>query len=616
MPYVPPIDNEFVLIVDGRQPNLAAVILSYIARPGRYTPVFTFNPVSIPRTEDAVLEDQKMAKIHGGEVEAFTLSALQKMKGCQNLILAGLSDNQRSYLTFLSEYNVIDIPSIQEVDFSLSSFQADNQYLLCRPEDIVSGLLQAIDTGSRLRVNEDAPPLGDRAPAKRDTLLVVERRNHASTAIALNYAVSVNADVIMVDALGRGEESRIKDYIWNWKKNDSADDYTRLSEAVTSRVWTVDFTQYDYATFFTTGLPYSVILKDPIPMTYVHLHWRPDHFIFNNIFFEGKGPFGGAVVFSPELFTNEEIAEVIDDLENVHYLVNKLLGRDATPYNIEMSVREFPYDILHFCSHGGEMEGFTVTGAFTDSDGRRHTYEYEEVFSTIPTPEQSWGDDDEIKVATKMFPRKLDGVPVNSPELDNLYADYILHEMWGAMGKGEEKRVSKKGYISGSCHIECAGRQYYQAMFNMVGARITSPFVFNNTCWSWSNVAECFLGSGAKGYIGTLWAVGTCEAAATARKFYRLAFQMAVCEALHAAKTETEGGKYANIYIYWGLPFTTLKSCRDIRESRDRVFRRLRASIIFFKDIARNSRSQEQKQEIQQLITWIESQLDRFSIEA
>jgi hypothetical protein len=72
------------------------------------------------------------------------------------------------------------------------------------------------------------------------------------------------------------------------------------------RIGSIPFQKFNFATFFTTGFPYSLIIKNCIPCSYVDLNLRPDLFIMHNLLYEEKGRFAGAVVFCPEFFIDEE----------------------------------------------------------------------------------------------------------------------------------------------------------------------------------------------------------------------------------------------------------------------------------------------------------------------
>jgi CHAT domain len=107
-----------------------------------------------------------------------------------------------------------------------------------------------------------------------------------------------------------------------------------------------------------------------------------------------------------------------------------------------------------------------------------------------------------------------------------------------------------------SCAVACAD-SIHQGQFDEL-ASYSSPIIFNNTCWSWSEVAAFFLACGARAYIGTLWNIDNDAAVLAARTFYENLFSGTVLSAFHKAAKAIDGTSSKGIYIYWGLPFATL----------------------------------------------------------
>ncbi len=75
-------------------------------------------------------------------------------------------------------------------------------------------------------------------------------------------------------------------------------------------------------------------------------------------------------------------------------------------------LKEFPYDLFHICSHGGEVNGYSLMEQFHDRYGVSHTIEYDEVVSFASSPDSKL-----IPVHTKQIWRKLDGLVWGSSEL-------------------------------------------------------------------------------------------------------------------------------------------------------------------------------------------------------
>jgi hypothetical protein len=612
---IPKISNDFVCIVDRRHPELAAVISSYLTKPGEYLPVFEFPTATTGKTDvdEDHIDEHVITRIRSDEFDVFVSNCIGRNGGCENLILAGLSDDQKSYLTFMDKYNVIDIGNVDDVDFLLDGFALNkDKYLISRADEVLEGLYQAAETNSKLKIEDTAPNLVI-PDKKKDGLIVIEKTNAASTVIAVNYALSINAEIKIVEPLQEDEEKEVAYLIEEWKKGSDAR-YHELSDKIHKRIGGIYFPSYDFATFFTKGLPYSLAIHDATPCTYVHLIYRPDIFVFNNILFEKLPNINSAVVFSPQFFKDEETKYVSNSLQVGNIYVCELIGKDATVYNLDIHVKEFPYDLLHICSHGGEVDGYLISETFKDRDGNSHTMEYDEVVSFAPNPYENQvlpkdPDDILIPVHRKTIFRKFDGLAWGSKEFKAAgYSNYIFADMQREM----RKMFLDENYtpvrtpvpaVSGSCGIKCS-ISVYQAMIQVVAGSHTAPVIFNNSCWSWSGIADFFLVAGARGYIGTLWKVDNTIATQVAETLYDHLFTETILNGLQKAIEKTRGTKDEGIYIYWGLHFSTIKKGTSIQKSRENVSRSLLRSFYRRTDQKKNVASKSIQENIKRLADW------------
>ncbi len=534
--------------------------------------MFEFPSVTIEKTDvdNDHIDEHIITRGRANESNVIIANCIGRNGGCENLIFAGLSKEQKSYLTSFGKYNIIEIDGIDNVDFALAGFSNDkDKNISCRPEEILEGLYQAVQTNAKLKIGDAADPLTP-ADDKRSGLIVIENIPATSTVIAVNYALSVDADIKIVEPLGDREEKEISFLIQEWKKGAEAR-YHEIAEKVHKRIGGIYFPEYSFATFFTEGLPYSLIIHDATACTYIHLLYRPDIFLFNNLLFEKKNNIGAAIVFSPQLFRNEETKFVSNSLQAANMYVRELIGKYASVYNIDMHVKEFPYDLLHICSHGGEVGGYAMAETFKDRDGNDHTIEYDEVISFAPHP-----DDKLIPVHRKTIWRKFDGLVWGSEEFRNKhYPHYVFADMQIEMDKmfNDKNYIpdrTPKDVIPDSCAIKCSDFAY-QAMIQTVAGYHTSPVIFNNSCWSWSGIADSFLAVGVRGYIGTLWKVDNRVATEVAETFYSNLFDGTILEALQKGIEKCQGTDYESIYIYWGLHFSSLQKGTTISKSRENV---------------------------------------------
>jgi hypothetical protein len=578
---VPAVDDRYICIVDIDAAGLAAVISSYLFKPHSYIPLFMFPAVTAPKTGgDNLASHIYLSNLMGNDVGILINNAWARMLGSEYVILAGLSANQRTYLSIPSGTKIIEIAGLSDIHPKLSPLGLPKQEeLRCNPSAILNGLFVAQKQGKRLVIDE-APIALPELPTANKGIVVVESNRKASSVIAVNYANSVDANLLVVDPLAERDVDLVPTFIQEWKDNGDDVQLQKVKNAIIQRIAGVSFGRFEYVTFFTEGLPYSLVIENSVPCSYVHLSLKPDLFVFNNIIFEHIPTFHSAVVFSPVCFDDEETSWLLELFTHNNYCLRKLIGPEATLVNLDFNVQHFPYNVLHICSHGGEVDGCEVWEEFVDRTGKTHAIEYDEVVGFTPVPNE----DGRFQVHRKALPRKLDGFAWKSDELDNQnIPDYVFEDLWKALFVDQRQKINpkakrkKKDRIPNSCAIRCTD-SIHQGEFSVLAAH-SSPLVFNNTCWSWSEVAKFFLACGARGYIGTLWAIDNDAAVLAARTFYNNVFSRTVLAAFHEAVKAIDGTDSKDIYIYWGLHFTTLSPGTNVVQSTNEVFRELLQAV-------------------------------------
>jgi hypothetical protein len=309
-----------------------------------------------------------------------------------------------------------------------------------------------------------------------------------------------------------------------------------------------------------------------------------------------------SVVFSPLEFADEETEFVKNLLSQNHHNVKSLIGEDATVNNLDCTIREFPFNILHICSHGGEVSGFEIKENFTDRDGVKHTVKYDEVVSYAPAPNK-----DLVRVTTKRIIREFDGFNWRTDIKEKRQnKDYVYADMHKAISGLKKPHRTPKNIIPDSCSIKCIDF-IYQALFNTL-ASTYSPIIFNNTCQSWYEIAQAFISSGARGYLGTLWNVDNSVACKFAESFYESLFDNTILNAFHKSLEACSNNTNDNVYIYWGLHFSTLPKGDSLDESRMFIAYELLKSIERWKEHKLTSEEQF-IDNIDENIKWIASQL-------
>ncbi|MEO8852965.1 MAG: hypothetical protein ABI359_04250 [Ginsengibacter sp.] len=506
---IPFVNNRFACIVDYANINIAAIISSYLSKENCYIPIFEFPGVSVenykPYQED-ILDGNSLSRTAANRSSIIISNALSRIGGCENLILAGLSQNQKSFLDFLNHFNVIEIDAPKDIDFYLSPFFEERQSkIVCKSSQVLIGLFLALKQHCILEIREIAEDLIEPRCQKNNDIgiIIIENKLSVAPIIAINYAYSINADISIVDPLEKDGQYEVLNNIEEWQQGDD-NKLSELRGMIEERIGMTRFDQYQFATFFTDGIPYSLYIDNCIPCSYVNIQLEPDLFIINNLIYQNDNQLPGAVMFSPQFFENEEIENISNCLDNEKYFVKKLVGRSATVLEFDMNLKEFPYNVFHICSHGGEIEGHRVEERFLDSDGKPHVIEYDSVLSISASSRKGL-----IHVQHKTYFKKFDGFVWKSQELKKQnYPQSVFADMQNAMDKSassQKKIIGDRHKIPNSCGVRCFD-SIHQGMIGHLASH-SSPIVFNNSCWSWYNIAENFLVGGARGYIGTLWAV-------------------------------------------------------------------------------------------------------------
>jgi len=434
--------------------------------------------------------------------------------------------------------------------------------------------------------------------------VVVENDQSTSVIVATNYAIAIDAHLLVVRPLEKEEESEAENLIIDWR-NGVAAAYGELEAMVNERIGQQNLNQFLFATFFTTGLPYSLILKNGIPCSYVHLHTGPDRFIMANLLLPRKPSCHSAVLFSPGDFKKDEIDEIEAILRQGNYFVKKFKNKEATVRNLDRAIQNYPYSIFHICSHGGEVTGDKFTMDFTDQKGQSHTVEFDEVRGFLPIPGT-----DKVEVQLKHFPRIMDGEKWRSEALKAKgYDHHVFTDMYTAMQDKTQKRVLKETQVRvhNSTAVICSDF-YFQGMVRVLSSD-ESPFIYNNSCWSWNRMGKFFLEAGAVGYIGTLWAIGNDIAINCSIEFYKHLLSGPIIDAFHRSIQQANGSPYENIYIFWGLHFSILPQGAGVEESRAEAYQALEAFKAIWERRVGRVKDGDNKTLYMDILKWLDGQI-------
>ena len=291
-------------------------------------------------------------------------------------------------------------------------------------------------------------------------------------------------------------------------------------------------------------------------------------------------------------------------------LVKSIPNKRATVRNFGCYAEHYPYDILHICSHGGEIDGYRVTEHFSDRNGKDHTVEYDEIVGFDHVTAEKM-----VHVTRKVIFRQFDGYVWMSSELKaQNFPQYIFEDMRKALFDGKLTRESAtrrriEEPIASSCHVKCYDG-IHQGMFWAVASH-SSPLIFNNTCSSWDEISLFFISGGSRGYIGTLWSISNSAAKQGAERFYKTLLGRPVLYSVFDMMTAIRETSDADIYVYWGLHFSTLK--KPAHNGMKKVSRELaRAATTWCEKIV-TSRILEVKENSARILEFVLSELTASS---
>src|SRR6266478_4192985 len=189
----PALTDRYLCIVDRDAGPLAAVISSYLFEMECYLPLFVFPPMTAGRTVgDNLQSDVYLSNLLGNDTSVLINNAWARMGGSEYLILAGLSRNQRSYLSVPRGTKIIEIDDLSDVQKKFAILVLpERRELRCRAAEVLKGLFIAQTEQKRLVIDEAAEAVRE-ATKKRGGIVVVENTGDAGAVIGVNYASSVD----------------------------------------------------------------------------------------------------------------------------------------------------------------------------------------------------------------------------------------------------------------------------------------------------------------------------------------------------------------------------------------------------------------------------------------
>ena len=440
---VPEVERRWTFISTNSQVQLAAEVASYMAATDKYVACFEFPSLDYPYTGSADFgTDGYIARAMGDRVATRINNALARIQP-EMIVFLALTEIDKGYFTArLPSEIVIDLESAAQIPSVLGIDPKFAGEVVCRPNEVIRGLLKARFERKRLVFDELAHSLPASRLVGNGGFFAVEDNGDLHDIAAINLAFSCGVDVALLPSVSRASLQSLPRDLLDWSGDPSHHAYQAWKGRVGTALRGIDLNSYDFATFFTTGLPYGLFLRNPIPCSHVLKDIDAGVMISNAIEQEhAPDSFGTTLLFSPQLFESEETTEIGQMVERDGFRLKLLLGAEATVVNLGNFGAHYPYDVLHICSHGGESDGYFTLQSFRDREGAQHTIEYYEVVGFAPSAA------DQVRVHRKLIFHKLDGHRWMSPPLE-AFPKYVFEDMLKAIKSEEQKQITRTPYRS------------------------------------------------------------------------------------------------------------------------------------------------------------------------
>jgi hypothetical protein len=229
---------EYVCITTKDNAVVSSLISSYFNKPNTYFIVFTFPDLeSSYRGEKSSREDDDyLAQIMGTQAAIRINNAIARLHPAK-IFLAGMNEAQKSYIrAHIPEHFLIEMDGIKEIERSLA-FMLDklDGVISCKSSEIIQGLAAAKSANKRLSIDEGAPSLDAKHMHHGKGLVLIENNLSSDEVVAVNYAFSIGADVVLVRPFERTDLHPVQKLIYEWKTQGSDYAYQQLRQTLIER---------------------------------------------------------------------------------------------------------------------------------------------------------------------------------------------------------------------------------------------------------------------------------------------------------------------------------------------------------------------------------------------
>ncbi|VWB42972.1 hypothetical protein BLA15816_01950 [Burkholderia lata] len=488
--------------------------------------------------------------------------------------------------------------------------RAARQPLMWSTNAVGIGVLQALYEGRLIKFDDSAPTPSTTISGKSDHLVICEEGEPLSEVIAANYAFALGAGLHLIPEVDSIEADDILEAYYSIDDNGSSQADTRqnLLARLRGLCGDLDFSKVGSVTFFTRRLPFGIAFPS-CPST--HLFTYPDLgiTIINGFAAEQSGTRGVnvAVLVDPEKTRAPEIEAATKVLPDRRIFVRGYRGAGASVRNVTEMVHLFPYDLLIFATHCGDVAGYRWTYNYSDSEGLQR-----ELVVDIAVSFAETDDPDKLNVVQYTRFHSLDGIDWNDPlakaklHVGTAILDYLERTQNDDLAPTKKESLKR---VKASAAM--AMHDNNLLVLPRALAEHGSPIIINNACVSWHQLSERFICGGARAYVGTLYPVSDLEAESIVVNLLGKQWGKCLPHALWSAQNATYGtSSDRRPYVVTGVYPQRLRVTKE--DVPVRVMRRMLSARDGWKQHLTAADNDDRRRQTLEVVKYYEREIEAF----
>jgi len=387
-------------------------------------------------------------------------------------------------------------------------------------------------------------------------LVVCEDGEALAQVVAATYAFAIDAGFLLIPEFPEDESDAVLEELYGLMEQPRPTArLDRLRTVLRDHLGSLNVSGKQL-TFVTRKIPWGLAFPHEVS---THL-FRYPHLgvaIANAIAGEQEQAPGirSAVVIAPHGAESPDSRAALTHLTAAGVVSKGLRGRVATVYQASKTIAMYPYDFLLIASHCADAPGYRCTYEFVDDDGKSRCLVVDEA-ACVELEHEHTADSDRVHVTVFHGFVSLDGVDWSDREgKASLTVGSALKTWIRLRGAAviEPSRREPIDRVRSSAALRMSDGNFLAMPHDLASSG--TPIVINNACGSWHRLAETFIASGARCYVGTLFSVLDAEAEEVVSRLFDRLLGIELSSALARAQAGVYGSAHRRPYVMVGCHF-------------------------------------------------------------